>query len=217
MSSTNDKLNWRKVFDTYNTIKYLYALCEETDPDLNTNLQPLNEFRAALDHVLRLIAIENFEEYRDKDPQAELDKLYGHLSRAFFDLCDMISINYRNKIIDSLEDYSVEDITVALPTYYSEIKPNINKFSENIARLRTNKRFESKNDLDYLDEYPKIIKQLQNYYETVLAAQPSLYELRQKREDKEKRENRSRILTGWVIPIVSIIVALIIALIGWLI
>lgn len=66
MCTTNEKINWEDIVSLYNTIKSLYALCEETDPELNTNLQPLNEFRAALDHLMRIIGIEKTDCYNEK-------------------------------------------------------------------------------------------------------------------------------------------------------
>ena len=76
-------IDWEKVVSLYNSVKALYALCEETDPDLCTNLQPLNEFRAALDHLMRIVAIQNIEEYKSKDAADEARKLLSHLRRAF--------------------------------------------------------------------------------------------------------------------------------------
>ena len=98
MNNKSESINWEEIFSLYNTIKWLYALCEETDSELNTNLQPLNEFRAALDHLMRIVAIEKLDEYKEKDADDEAKKLRSHLRRALFDICDMLSINYRNKI-----------------------------------------------------------------------------------------------------------------------
>ena len=53
----NNKIDWKNIIEYYNTIKSLYIECEESDPELKTNLQPLNEFRAAFDHLMRIIAI----------------------------------------------------------------------------------------------------------------------------------------------------------------
>lgn len=128
MCNKDEKINWKKIFNLYNTIKWLYALCEETDPDLMTNLQPLNEFRTTLDHLMRLVAIEKLSECKDKNATDEAKKLCSHLRRAFFDICDMISINYRNKIIDLLQDYSPEEINHALPTYYSILRHHFLQF-----------------------------------------------------------------------------------------
>lgn len=214
MSSKDEKINWEEIFSLYNTIKWLYALCEETDPELNTNLQPLNEFRAALDHIMRIVAIENLEEYKEKSSIDEAKKLRSHLRRALFDICDMVSINYRNKIINVLQDYSVEEIQSALPTYYSEIRPRIEAISEEIASLRTEKRFNSSGEEETaVDTYPEVIKELQGYYKTVNAAISSLIDIRQ----KNKKKDRKNFVVQWVIPISAIVVAIAIAVVGWII
>ena len=165
MCVTNEQIDWEDIVSLYNTIKSLYALCEETDPELNTNLQPLNEFRAALDHLMRIVGIEKTDGYNEKNAVDEAKRLRSHLRRALFDICDMISINYRTKIIDVLEDYEVEEINSAIPTYYSKIRPRIEEISEGIAVLRTEKRFNSSVEEETaVDEYPKIIEELKGYY-----------------------------------------------------
>lgn len=91
--------DWKNILQKYTIIKKLYIECEETDPELKTNLQPLNEFRAALDHIMK--AMDTYLYSEDADEwKTQIDKLNSHLNRAFYDICDMLSINYRNKIID---------------------------------------------------------------------------------------------------------------------
>lgn len=214
----NEKINWEEIFNLYNTIKWLYALCEETDPELKTNLQPLNEFRASLDHLMRIVAIENLEEYKDKDAIDESKKLRSHLRRAFFDVCDHVSINYRNKIIDVLQDYSVEEIREALPTYYSEIRPRLEQIPEEIALLRTEKRFNSsKEDEDAVDKYPIVVEELLGYYKTVIAALPSLIDIRQKNEKQNEKKKKKDLFVQWIIPIGGVVIGAIIAVLGWII
>lgn len=211
MSATVEKINWEEIYSLYNTIKWLYALCEETDPQLNTNLQPLNEFRAALDHLMRIVAIERLDDYKDKNAADEAKKLRSHLRRALFDICDMVSINYRNKIVDILESYTVDEIQNALPMYYSEIRPRIEMISEEIASLRTEKRFNScEEEENAVDKYPGIVRELQGYYKAVVQAQPSLIEIRQ----KGRKKKINNVFVQWVLPVVAIIVAIIIACVG---
>lgn len=199
-------IDWEKVVSLYNSVKALYALCEETDPDLCTNLQPLNEFRAALDHLMRIVAIQNIEEYKSKDAADEARKLLSHLRRAFFDICDMLSINYRTKIIDALKKYDVDCIQGALPDYYPTIRPRLQEISETIATLRTEKRFNSSGEETAVDEYLKIVQELKQYYKTVLCATASLNELRAKTRVK-------KVFINWIIPIGGIIIGAIIAFI----
>lgn len=199
MSENNKSLNWKQLIDFFNEIKWLYALCEETDPDLCTNLQPLNEFRAALDHLMRIVAIENLPEYSGKDASEEARKLTSHLRRAFFDVCDMLSMNYRNRIIDSLEIFSVETINSALPTYYSTIKPRLFKIDEEIAKLRTETRVNGEDEQEAVTAYSKIIEDLKNYHTMVIDAMPSLNEIHQKTTMKN-------LFTQWIIPIGGLLV-----------
>lgn len=212
MNNKNHEINWEEIFSLYNTIKWLYALCEETDTELNTNLQPFNEFRAALDHLMRIVAIENLDEYKEKDAKDEAKKLRSHLRRAFFDICDMLAINYRNKIIDVLCEYTVDEIQNALPCYYSQIRPRVEEISERIASLRTEKRFNGdKKEEVAIDEYPEIIKELQGYYKTINSAVPSLLDIRQ----RNRKQDRKNIVVQWVIPIVAIVIGAVIGIIGW--
>ena len=211
MNNKSESINWEEIFSLYNTIKWLYALCEETDSELNTNLQPLNEFRAALDHLMRIVAIEKLDEYKEKDADDEAKKLRSHLRRALFDICDMLSINYRNKIIDVLEQYSDEEIQSALPNYYSEIRPRIEIISEEIASLRTEKRFNGdKKEETAVDDYPQIIEELQGYYKTINKSVPSLLEIR----EKKRRQEKQSFVVKWVIPIATFVTGLVIGIIG---
>lgn len=148
----------------------------------------------------------------------EAKKLRSHLRRALFDICDMIAINYRTKIIDVLEDYEVEEINSAIPTYYSTIRPRIEEISEEISEeiaiLRTEKRFNnSAEEETAVDEYPKIIGELRRYYKTINKSIPSLLEIK----EKNKKKKRDAFLVQKVIPIGAIVVAIVIAVIGWII
>lgn len=192
MCETDKTINWEKIINLYNYVKNLYALCEEVDPELNTNLQPLNEFRAALDHLMRISAIINLEEYGEYDAVEESNSLYGHLKRAYFDICDMITIHYRNSIVDILSKYEKDEIQSSIPSYYSEIRPKLEAASENIAIFRTENRF-SKNRND-IEEYYQLIEKLSKYYNTVLHAESSLMDLKAERLKKENKDKISKII-----------------------
>lgn len=190
---SEEEIDWDKIFTYYTTIKKLYAECEETDPELKTNLQPLNEFRAALDHLMRVVAIEKFPEFKDKDAKAESNRLQSHLRRAFFDICDMLSMNYRNKIIDAMRVYAPDTIQMALPRYYAEIKPDIEQMSQRIATLRTESRFSKHSDEPEVDVYYDIVCKLRDYYVEINKALPSFNEI----HNKHKARN---IIKNWIIP-----------------
>lgn len=218
MCQVDNRINWDEIISLYNTIKSLYALCEETDPELQTNLQPLNEFRAALDHMMRIAGIEKTEEYKTKSAVDEATKLKSHLRRALFDICDMLAINYRTKIIDTLQDFSVEEIHHAIPTYYSEIRPRVEEISENIPELRTEKRFNSiEEEETAVNDYPMVIKELQGFNKTIINSIPSLIEIREKNALAIKKEKRKELMWQKIVPVAGILIGAIIAVIGWFI
>ncbi|GHS94018.1 hypothetical protein FACS1894139_15800 [Planctomycetales bacterium] len=201
--------NWRAMLEKYRLIKGLYIECEETDPELKTNLQPLNEFRLALDHVFRLIDIELATESGDLSHSAHFQdedlRLNGHLVRAFFDVCDMLAINYRNKIVSALEIYSPDSISLAYPRYYSEIKPAIEQISQRIAVYRGQKGG------DAADAYYRDVMALRDIFKHIIAITPSLDELRREEVRQKGAESRNRRL-GWLIAIVGIVLGAVIAL-----
>lgn len=208
------EINWEQIFNYYNSIKSLYIESEETDPELKTNLQPLNEFRAALDHLMRLVAIEKLDCYQEQDSSEQADKLLSHLRRAFYDISDMLSMNYRNKIIDLLEPYSSEVISKALPEYYSKMKPDIEEMSLEIAKLRADKKFNKVSELEQLEKYKSIVTKLRDYYRTILKTAPSLNELH-KEFTSNKKANRNDKIVSIAIAVAGIVIGVITAIVGW--
>ena len=208
------EIAWEKIFSYYNSIKKIYIECEETDPELKTNLQPLNEFRAALDHLMRLVGIEKFNEYKDEDAESQSEKLLSHLRRAFYDICDMLSINYRNKIVDALKKYSPNVIKDALPDYYSKMRPDIEEMSETISSLRTNKGFNKSDEEQHIESYLEIIRRLKAYYKDILRAMPSLEELHNKENESSKNDKKKSFWTQYVIPICGVGIAVVGIVVG---
>lgn len=51
----------------------------------------------------------------------------------------MLSANYRNMIIDALENYDTENISIAISIYYPEIKPRIEAISKRILHTEIKK------------------------------------------------------------------------------
>lgn len=195
------KENWLELLDKYSLVKKLYLECEETDPELKTNLQPLNEFRATLDHICRMLQCELSETPEENERFSENNrKARGHICRAFFDVCDMLSINYRNKIIDCLKPYSHDVIRTALPDYYPTLKPEIESISARITSYRAKKGQKDEDEL--FVAYSADVAFLRDTYTKLLKISPSLDELR-------FQERKSKILpwTGWLFALAALIFA----------
>jgi hypothetical protein len=205
---------WAELVDKYLRLKNLYIESEETDPELNTNLQPYNEFRAALDHIIRLI---NIELELEKEPTSqelkgrftsEYDKLNSHIRRAYFDVCDWLSINYRNKIVDLLSVYTPHAISMALPQYYSTIRPEIETISCRIREYRYQKGI-NYSDEELMEAYDKDVKTLREHYKTILSCVPSFVEIKQ----DEVKSRRRTLLIKIVMVVIGAIIGYILSLV----
>lgn len=204
-----DKINWDRIYSFYNTLKRLYAECEETDPELKTNLQPLNEFRAALDHLMRIVAIEHLDEYKDRNMEKEAESLFSHLCRAFYDVADMLAMNYRNKIVDALKKYNSDIIAKALPDYYSVIKPRIEELSLEIAELRTSKGFGKSKEEERVETYLRIVQTLRDDWKIVNKAQKTLSDLHNKNKVRKIMLNIVLPVAAFVIGIVGLVATIV--------
>ncbi|MDD6573223.1 MAG: hypothetical protein PUF12_12640 [Thermoflexaceae bacterium] len=194
--------DWLIILHKYSEIKRVYIECEETDPELKTNLQPLNEFRAALDHIMKMetaLYLDNNEEEYLK----QKEKLISHLNRAFYDICDMLSINYRNKIIDIVELYDVETIRTAIPDYYSVKRGIVEEISQRIGKYRNEKGGYSVDNVDRFQEYSADVLQLKDIYIEILGKQGALEEVKKKSQKERKREQYKDLILGGIIGIIG--------------
>lgn len=214
------KQEWEKSLEKYTIIKRVYIECEETDPELKTNLQPLNEFRAALDHIMKIMYVYYCADVSDDGKKeqellSQFEKLNSHFTRSFYDICDMLSINYRNKIADTLDIYGVNTIEAAVPEYYSKIKPDIEKISTRIANYRNQKGGYAVDDYDRFSEYKDDILKLRDYYKIVNGASASLAEIKLKNQKETTKVNIKGWLFGGIIgATISAIISVILHFLG---
>lgn len=132
----------------------------------------------------------------EKEVPAQYDKLNSHLTRCFYDICDMLSINYRNKIIDILSNYEVDVINTVIPEYYSHFKPTIEEISLRIVKYRNQKGTANSDNYDRFNEYKDDVLELRNIFLKISQAQSSLIEVKEKIESKEKKANRKNLWLG---------------------
>jgi hypothetical protein len=168
---------WRKIVILHNTNKSLFIWCEEHEVELNSFLQPNNEFKNAWEHVVRAKANEiglNGEpnpEYQ----KATLEDALSHEYRAFFDICDWASVILRSRAIDLLKPYDQASISAAIPNYYSKMRPDFEIAIEKIAGLRGGKDIaQSGSILDRVEEYKAILVNLSHYNDIITQSVESL-------------------------------------------
>lgn len=188
---------WRNALELYFAVKKEYILAEEIDDELSTNIQPLKQLRDALDHIMRVVAVEqgfsgldfSVDELPDGFEEDNFKSAMDHLYRAFFDVCDSASLSYRDRIIKNLDGFSKEVILTALPDYYPKIRPRIVEIEEEIADMRNSKGQLPNSRTKQASYYIGVLEELKSFYKETTTAQVSLIELQEK--EKEKAEAKA--------------------------
>lgn len=173
------KEEWMEAIQLYNDFKELYITCEQVDPKQQAVWQSLNELRNALDHLMRVMDIQ-FNGSSSHDAQHEFVRMRGHLRRAFFDICDLLSIHLYNKIINTLEPFAPETIKEAIPNYYTELRPEIEKIQMQISEYRRTKG--SSGEPEAVQSYKADVKKLRDIYKNdLLPKMPGMRHIHMKR------------------------------------
>ena len=118
--STQELEKLKEITLFYIRVKALLLMAEEVDKDRKTNPQILLELRNAFDHLMRVF-IGKFELKEKNDPEYPdkvMEKFFGHLYRAGYDILDWLSINLRDQIAHHMNHYSHEAINAVFPEYY---------------------------------------------------------------------------------------------------
>jgi hypothetical protein len=184
-----------KLCQMYGRIKNFMLKAEEFDPEQKTYLQPRLELYQAFDHVISEYFLEQLN-----NNTGSIDRAMKHMYTAFFDVADWTVILIRRLVVMDLERYSPDVIKTAIPDYYSKIRPELDELTEKITENRKGKTFEK---LESVDEYVSLLDKAYEYVKKIRNSQGTLIELRKK--------NRIKAMLGPAIGIISIIVAIIIA------
>ncbi len=192
---------WEKICIIHQKTKELWLLSEEfsrskaTDliRDLSTFLQPINELKNALEHIIRTQSFE-LKLHETKEPEyvlKNLRKALGHEYRAFFDTADYFSMIVRNDIFHMLIPYSSEIITRVMSDYYQAIKNRIIEISNGIAEIRMHKDIGQEGFLiEPTDNYTELIKELLAIHIRVVMCVSDM--------DREVRADKSKERKDWL-------------------
>lgn len=157
------KKTWEQIIHVHMTTKYFGIKAEEYAKDFKTYVQPFNELKNSLEHIIRAMSVEvGITDKGQEYVKNNLDKALGHGYRAVFDTADWLTITIRDRIIETLRPFNPEVISKAMPEYYSNIRPRIDAICNDIAGLRGRKDIENDNDfmIKEVNGYGKILDEL---------------------------------------------------------
>jgi hypothetical protein len=183
MVHNEDEL-WRRIVKVHNWSKQLLIRWEEASRQQWSFLAPIIQERDALEHIVRAQAVTvGMNSGRDQEyVRANLDKALGHIYRAFFDTADWMAIGLRADIASMLEPYSNEGIKTVLPSYYTQIRPQLETINQEIANIRGAKDVGDEDIFKKIEQYYTQVEKLLDFRKTVVAAIPSLEEYRKKED-----------------------------------
>jgi len=183
---------WRQIVQVHNRGKQLFILAEEMDSRFETFLQPLQELKHALEHIIRARASElGLTEGGNPDYVEEsLQKALGHEYRAFFDVADWLGVAVlREKALEQMTRYSPDCISRYFREWYDTVRPRLEKANIEIARIRTDKDVARGSDvIPEVEKYHGVIVELAGMMPMISSHIPQLEEgRRHERRGKWKR------------------------------
>lgn len=160
---------WDKFISIYKNTKELYILSEEYEPGFNSYIQPIKEQKDALDHIVRsyfrYISTPKLDIKDLEYMKANFQKSIGHIFRAFFDTCDILSITLREKLSAELKPFRYSEIIRVWPEYETE-RSYLAGLPQQIANMRQKKDIAQNSDniFDLVSKYRAIIDRLHQIY-----------------------------------------------------
>ena len=176
----------------YISAKEILAIAENLDPNQNTFLGPINEFRNVLDHLIR--SIDTDEHKQDY----EINEAKEHLYRAGYDCYELV-VSFLGQSINSLTSkYDSEIISTIFPKYYSEIKPELLKLQIQLAKIRSEKTIDPNTKEKSFDEYILIMTQLIEFKKLIDAMIPEF----ENEKAKKKANSRKKVVNDVLVKAV---------------
>jgi len=167
----------KELVELYPKVKELLIYAEEVG--LKVHLQPHLELVNAFDHLMRVLNNKYSKSIEgDEYSIQNLRNAAAHVYRAGFEVIDFIILSLRKKIVDEIQKVSPEAIIEVFPEYYKEIRPRLEEITNKVVELRSSK------ELAYhftFDDYISVIKEMREFYETILSKMSYLIEYENKK------------------------------------
>jgi len=196
-----------KIAKLYDYEKGLMIYAEELADE--SFIPAINEIKDAFDHLMRVFSVKFGLRERDSEyVNDNLDATFRHLYRATFDLLDFIRLLQKERIYETVKDFSRETLVEVFPEYYNKIVPEIENAMQKIPRYKSEKDIGNPN-LESVKSYVEIIEGTKQHFKKISEMMPLLVDY----ENRKKNEERNRTIKQYAIKLVLVIVS---ALLGYL-
>jgi len=186
-----------KLVKDYFTVKKLIIEAENLDKEKRIPINAINELRNALDHLMRVFAV-NYGLYeKNINIRQNLEEALEHIYRAGYDACDIIAITLLEEIERLLEPYPVDVILKVWTDFYDKWFPKLAEAKKAIEEAKIVKGNWDGFNADYFHSYLKKVEALENLLEELrkrITAVQRAYEEEIKRKEEARRWNRRLVI-----------------------
>ena len=213
MFSEKELKEFKEIACLYSKVKKLIIFCEENHDEFKSNLHVVKELRDSFDHLMRIFAIKfelkEIEDVERRDEYIELNmaKIYGHVYRAGYDSLDYASLILRDKINKEMSSFSPSAIQAAIPDYYSNMRPSVEKITSEIVNFRLDKDVADSSP-EQFTQYVENVEQLNKIFDDIVKAKPSLIEYSKKQGNEKRNDIIFGIIAGIIIGIILYLIKL---------
>lgn len=205
-----DSEKFEQLLTRYFKVKELMLQSEDIDAEAKANIQIYNELRSCLDHLMVVFLAQHSELLDDnlfdeaskkmllelKSPEQvarkNVSSAIKHLDRAFFDCCDFIYLSYRNLINGVLQRCTDEDIQSVLPTYFTKMKPELDRAGELTKSFRMARTQSEEKRNSVIEEFTNMMERVAAYAKQIRQAEPQLHDLAARRREADAMRFESR-------------------------
>lgn len=184
----------------YQKLKEIALLAETVSGDVV--LASINEYRYALDHLMRSISPE-------VDMREQFAKAKAHLYRGAYDSYEVIAIIKLEQIKSAVSPFSSDVVARTFPGYYTEVLPKILEIETSLVECRSHKADVIHNTREF-EQYEKALVELTRIQKQVSAFIGPLTEHKEEFDSRatshRKKDNYSKLkwaLIGGAIGIAS--------------
>lgn len=194
------------------------AIKAESMDSLNQSyVQPLHELRYCLDHFMRSLDYEENKK-NEENIKKSIRSAIGHLQRTYSDSIEWMLVNVKEEYVLTLDGYTNEQVQMAFPEYYTEIRLALEKIAQIVDEYKINKSVEkatiteisADGEVEVLQNVANqflaedVAEKLQNYMDILHSREVSLIEVK-------VRDKKAVIKDKVILPIVTADVGAIIA------
>jgi predicted ribosome quality control (RQC) complex YloA/Tae2 family protein len=139
-----------ELLTIYQEAKKVVKIYETKSPSKKLPSSALNELRNCLDHIMRSIENPDRQDH-------EINEAKEHTYRVFYDTVELLCIDCVESISSIMSKYEIHVISEAFPDYYTQIKPKLLEFQDQLSKKLVQKNIDPKTNNKALGDFEELV------------------------------------------------------------